>query len=136
MCQLLGQLARISATLGERSQAQRYLAEARATALLLDEPLQSTLLLRDTAASWLGDGYPGEAVPVLRRCVRTLVELGQRRRAAVTQRVVAAAYDALGDTAAAAAAVAEAEAIGGALDTAAGEQLRQILLLARVTSPS
>ena len=136
VCQLLGQLARISATLGERSQAQRYLAEARATALLLDEPLQSTLLLRDTAASWLGDGYPGEAVPVLRRCVRTLVELGQRRRAAVTQRVVAAAYDALGDTAAAAAAVAEAEAIGGALDTAAGEQLRQILLLARVTSSS
>src|SRR5207237_168466 len=52
------------------------------------------------------------------------------------QRVVAAAYDALGDTAAAAAAVAEAEAIGGALDAAAGEQLRQILLLARVTSSS
>ena len=54
----------------------------------------------------------------------------------MTQRVVAAAYDALGDTAAAAAAVAEAEAIGGALDAAAGEQLRQILLLARVTSSS
>ncbi len=134
VCLLLGQLARISAALGERSQAQRYLAEARATALLLDEPLQATVLLRDTAASWLGDRYPGEAVPVLRRCVRALLELGQRRRAAVTQRVLAAAYDALGDTVSAAAAAAEAETIAGPLDVHSAEQLRLVLLLARVTS--
>ena len=53
----------------------------------------------------------------------------------VTQRVLAAAYDALGDTASAAAAVADAEAVGGALDAAAGEQLRQVLLLGRVSAP-
>jgi predicted Zn-dependent protease len=70
-------------------------------------------------------------VPVLRRSVRTLVELGQRRRAAVTQRVLATALDALGDPAGAAAVTADAEALAGPLDDYAAEQLRQVLLLTR-----
>ncbi|OLE22176.1 MAG: hypothetical protein AUG44_25475 [Actinobacteria bacterium 13_1_20CM_3_71_11] len=131
VCYVLGQLGRISAALGERAQAQRHLAEARAVALTLDDPIHATLLLRDIAASWLGEGRADEAVPVLRRCVRALVELGQRRRAAVTQRVLAAAYDTLGNGVAAAAATADAEALGGPLDEPAAEQLRQALLLTR-----
>jgi DNA-binding SARP family transcriptional activator len=131
VCYVLGQLGRVNATLGERAQAQRHLAEARAIALVLDDPIQATLLLRDIAASWLGDGHADEAVPVLRRCVRTLVELGQRRRAAVTQRVLATSYDALGDGVGAAAATADAETLAGPLDEPAGEQLRQVLLLTR-----
>jgi predicted Zn-dependent protease len=131
VCYVLAQLGRVSAALGERGRAQRHLAEARAVALALDDPIQATVLLRDLAASWLGDGRADEAVPVLRRCVRTLVELGQRRRAAVTQRVLAAAYDTLGDGVAAAAATADAEALAGPLDEPAAEQLRQVLLLTR-----
>ncbi|OLB81117.1 MAG: hypothetical protein AUI14_04445 [Actinobacteria bacterium 13_2_20CM_2_71_6] len=124
---LLGQLGRISATMGERSEALQRYAEARAIALAHEDNLQATLMLRDIAASWIGDGRADEAVPVLRRCVRTLVELGLHRRAGVTLRVLAAAYDALGDNASAAAAAAEA----GTLDEYAAEQLRQALLLAR-----
>ncbi|OLB64026.1 MAG: hypothetical protein AUI10_12850 [Actinobacteria bacterium 13_2_20CM_2_72_6] len=131
VCYVLGQLGRVSAALGERARAQRHLAEARAIALVLDQPIQATLLLRDIAASWLGEGRADEAVPVLRRCVRTLVDLGQRRRAAVTQRVLAAAYDTLGNGVAAASATADAEALAGPLDEQAAEQLRQVLSLTR-----
>jgi len=95
------------------------------------QPIQATLLLREIAASWLGEGRADEAVPVLRRCVRTLVDLGQRRRAAVTQRVLAAAYDTLGNGVAAASATADAEALAGPLDEQAAEQLRQVLSLTR-----
>jgi hypothetical protein len=49
----------------------------------------------------------------------------------VTQRVLAAAYDAIGEHALAAGAGAEAESLAGPLDEHAGEQLRQILLLTR-----
>jgi len=77
-----------------------------------------------TVESWFA-GFPTSANEP------ALVELGQRRRAAVTQRVLAAAYDTLGNGVAAAAATADAEALGGPLDEPAAEQLRQALLLTR-----
>jgi DNA-binding SARP family transcriptional activator/tetratricopeptide (TPR) repeat protein len=109
-------LGAIHAGRGERADAVAAFEESRAIAREINELPRVLSGTRAIAASWIGEGRAAEAVPELRRCVREYREMGSLSSATVTLRLLAAAHDALGETAAAAAARAEAEALADPRD--------------------
>jgi hypothetical protein len=87
----------------ERTLASRAYHEAWAIARAINEP-QRVVVRRTTgiAAGWIGDGRPEAAIPELRRCLEAYRWMGRAPAAFVVLRLLAIAYDAIGDTDAAA----------------------------------
>ncbi|GAA4707336.1 AfsR/SARP family transcriptional regulator [Phytohabitans rumicis] len=97
----LRHLASAAAGLGRRREAVRLLQESHDLAVQLGDRLWATGLERDLAVSWIGDGRAEAAVPVLRRCLQTYDDMDIRSAKSATLDMLARAYDALGDRAAA-----------------------------------
>ncbi|MEJ3744382.1 AfsR/SARP family transcriptional regulator [Actinomycetes bacterium KLBMP 9797] len=93
--------ASAAAGLGRRGEAVRLLEESHGLAVALGDRVWATGLERDLAVSWIGDGRADAAVPVLRRCLQTYDDLDIRSAKPATLAMLARAYDALGDPAAA-----------------------------------
>lgn len=124
-------LGAIHAGRGERALAVVAFYEARDIALQINELPRALSCTRALAASWIGGGRAAEAIPELRQCLAAYHEMGSVSAAAITQRLLAAAYDATGEVVAADRARAEAARLEDPRDANARTLLRLLLNLTR-----
>ncbi len=125
-------LGAIHAGRGERTLALQAFAEGREIAEELNERPRVLACTRAIAAGWVGACRAGEAVPELLRCLAAYREMGSVSSATVTLRLLASAYTATGDEAAAADATAEADRLADPRDANADTLVRLLLQLTRV----
>jgi DNA-binding SARP family transcriptional activator/tetratricopeptide (TPR) repeat protein len=136
-------LARSLRTLGaihagrdERVRALAAFAECRAIAEQINEAPRVLSCRRAIAAGWIGDGRAAAAVAELLLCLAAYREMGSTSSAAITLRLLAAAYDSLGERDEAAAARAEADRTADPRDANVRALAALLLKLTRVPSPS
>ncbi|WP_332888567.1 AfsR/SARP family transcriptional regulator [Actinophytocola xanthii] len=120
-------LGAIRAGRGERGAAVAAFEEGREIARKMNERPRVLSCTRAIAASWVGVGRAEEAVPELHTCVREYREMGSLSSATVTLRLLATAYDALGEGDAAGSARAEADRLADPRDANA-ETLYSLLV--------
>lgn len=130
-------LARALRTLGAIHAGQRRRADAvaafqegRRIAEEINERPRELSCARALAASWVGAGRATAAVPELRRCLRAYREMGSQASATVTLRLLAAAYEAAGDSPAGARA--EADQLDDPRDASTTTLVRLLLNLTEV----
>jgi DNA-binding SARP family transcriptional activator len=129
-------LGAIQAGRGERARALAAFAECRAIAERINEAPRVLSSRRAIAASWVGDGRGTEAVAELVACLAAYREMGSTSSVAITLRLLATAYDAVDDTAAAAQVRAEADRIADPRDANVRALTALLSNLTRVPSPS
>ncbi|MEV4145286.1 BTAD domain-containing putative transcriptional regulator [Amycolatopsis sp. NPDC049691] len=122
-------LGAISAATGARAHATAAFAEARELARDLDERPRELSCTRAIAASWIGEGRAQEAIPVLRGCLAEFRAMGSRSATGLTWLVLARACEAIGDSAAAVEAAAEAESLADPRDASAAVVRRALVAL-------
>ncbi|MGK3208138.1 BTAD domain-containing putative transcriptional regulator [Amycolatopsis sp. MEPSY49] len=122
-------LGAIAAATGARSRATAAFEEARALARDLDERPRELSCTRAIAASWIGEGRAAEAIPVLRGCLTEFRAMGGRSATGLTWLVLARACEAVGDTAGAVEATAEADELADPRDASAAAVRRALLAL-------
>jgi DNA-binding SARP family transcriptional activator len=86
-------LGAIQAGLGHRTLAVQAFSEALAIARERFESPRELSCMRAIAASWIGDGRAGAAIPVLRRCIEGFRAMGRQPATTITLRLLAVAYD-------------------------------------------
>nr|CEL19406.1 transcriptional regulator, SARP family [Kibdelosporangium sp. MJ126-NF4]CTQ94795.1 transcriptional regulator, SARP family [Kibdelosporangium sp. MJ126-NF4] len=123
----------ILAGLGRRADSVLAFREARDIARELTERPREISCTRAIAASWIGEGRVGEAIPVLRDCLEQYREMGSTLATRITLGLLAAAYDCQHDSLAARAARAEAERLGDPRDTNTAILLK---LMLNLTTPA
>jgi tetratricopeptide (TPR) repeat protein len=130
LAKALRTLGAVLAGLGEREESVRAFWEAREIARELSERPRELSCTRAIAAAWIGEGRTSDAIPVLRACLRTYREMGSTSATVITLHLLATAYDAAGDSCAAAQTRDEAEQLGDPRDTNSSTLLRLLLNLA------
>jgi len=129
-------LGAVQAGRGERVRALAAFAECRAIAEQISEAPRVLTCRRALAAGMIGDGRVAEAVAELHACLAAYRAMGSTSSEAVTLWLLAAAYDARGDGAAAEKARAEAGHIADPRDANARALASLLLNLTRVPGPS
>lgn len=127
-------LGAIHAGLGHRGAAVDAFTEGRRIAVEINERPRELSCARALAASSIGTGGAADAIPELRRCLDGYRAMGSNASAAVTLRLLTAAYEATGDEVAAARARAEAEALVDPRDASTRTLIRLLLTLTTETS--
>jgi DNA-binding SARP family transcriptional activator len=127
-------LGAIHAACGRRALAVEAFREARAIARELNERPLELSCARATAASWIGDGRATRAIPELMACLHFYEDTAAAPAATMlTLRMLAIAYEQVGDSAAAGQARTRAERLDDPRDVSGQTMLR---LLTNLTRPN
>jgi DNA-binding SARP family transcriptional activator len=133
LARALRTLGAIRAGQGRRADAVAAFTEGRRIAEEINERPRELSCSRAIAASRVGDGRAAAAIPELWHCLSAYREMGSQASVTVTLRLLAAAYENTGDTAAAAAARDEADRLTDPRDASTTTLTRLLLTL---TEPS
>ncbi|EMD29870.1 AfsR/SARP family transcriptional regulator [Amycolatopsis azurea] len=124
----------ILAGAGRRADAVKAYENARRLADALEERPRELSCTRAIAASWIGDGQAGRAIPVLHRCLDEFRAMGGKPATGLTLHVLRRAYEAVGETEAAEAAGEEAKRLEVPHDANASTLVRLLLSLTEPAS--
>lgn len=124
-------LGAIRAGLGERQGAMAAYTEAHVLAKELDERPRQLSCGRAIAAGMIGEGRVAEAIATLRDCLGEFRQMGSVASVAITLRVLARAYEVVGEQGLAERALAEAERLANPADTSAATLVSLLLELTR-----
>ncbi|RBM10534.1 SARP family transcriptional regulator [Prauserella sp. PE36] len=131
LARCLRTLGAINAGLGRREAAVAAYTEAHDLARSLNERPRELSCARAIAASLVGEGKAHQAIPLLRSGLAEFRSMGSVASTVISLRVLAAAYEAVGESARAEEALAEADRLGDPRDASAATLAGLLLELTR-----